>query len=76
MARLLLITKGLEVCHAHNTKKKIHQDMDMLVDVDFQKNAIYVCPLVASLGNNLHTIAIVKYLMQISTNQSNWINKL
>ena len=33
--------------------------MDILVDVDFEQNAIYVCSLVTSLGDNLHTIAIV-----------------
>ena len=31
----------------------------MLVDVDFEKNAIYVCSLVTSLGDSLHTKAIV-----------------
>ena len=40
-------------------KRKRNQDMNMLVVVDFQKNAIYVCSLVMSLGNNIHTIAIV-----------------
>ena len=33
--------------------------MDMLVDVDFQKNAIYVCSLVTSLGDSSYTTAIV-----------------
>ena len=31
----------------------------MLVDVDFEENEIYVCSLVMSLGDSLHTIAIV-----------------
>ena len=40
-------------------KKKRNQDMDMLVDVDFERNVIHVCSLVTSLGDSLHTIAIV-----------------
>ena len=33
--------------------------MNMLVDVDFQKNVIYVCYLVSSLGDNLSKKAII-----------------
>jgi len=51
---------GYFTCKKLNKKKrKRNQDMDMLLDVDFEQNAIYVCSLVTSLGDNLHTIAIV-----------------
>ena len=51
---------GYFTCKKLNKKKrKRNQDMDLLVDVDFQINAIYVCSLVTSLGDSLHTIAIV-----------------
>ena len=51
---------GYFTCKKLNKKKrKRNQDMDMLLDVDFEQNAIYVCSLITSLGDNLHTIAIV-----------------
>ena len=43
---------GCFTCKKSNKmKQKRNQDMDMLVDVDFQKNVIYVCSLVTSLGD-------------------------
>ena len=45
--------------------------MKMLVDVDFEKNVIYVCSLVISLGNNLHTIVIVNdWIFDVNFNKA------
>ena len=38
---------------------KKNQNMDMFVSVDFVRNAIYVCFLVTSPADSLHTIAII-----------------
>ena len=51
---------GYFTCKKLNKKKrKRNQDMDMLVDVDFEKNVIDVCFPVTSLGDSLHTIPIL-----------------
>ena len=46
--------------------------MNMLVYNDFEQNTIYLCSLVPSIGDNLHTIAIINdWILKIQ--QSNQI---